>query len=154
MSQFIEALEARELLSVSPVRHPDHPAHGRAVNATIANDLALIKDARAKIPLDIATFNAILIMDRAAIPAIRADDLTIIHNDTIKLRQDQGNPTAVLADRGQLLIDRAKLKSDVGATEAKVKADLAARAQTLVADRAQIKALELKLRNDRIAAGG
>lgn len=153
MSEFIEALEARELLSASPLRvaHPHHGAHKLSSDPIIAQDQANIVAAQDKVKTDTVACRAQLVADRAAVPAIRKADQAIVVQDRIKIRQDQGNPNAVLADRGQLLIDEAKLKDDVAAAQAKIKSDAADCKAMIADDNASLKAARLKLRNDRIA---
>jgi hypothetical protein len=140
---FIETLEARELLSASPI-------HTRASAAIIAADQAAIIAARTAIPLAQATWNATLKTDRAEVPAIRAADQAIIKADHAKIASDRDNAVAVQADQGQFLIDQAKLKDDVTAAQAKLKMDQGDVKLVLAADHKTLNEAIQKLKIDRI----
>jgi len=58
----------------------------------IANDKGLIIR-------DTGAGRAVLLADRASIPAVRAAALAALHVEQVKLAQDRGNAIAVLADR-------------------------------------------------------
>jgi len=145
MSELIEVLEARELLSASPIKAPHR------VSPTIAADQAAIVTARTTIVQDQANGRAGLVADRANITTVRKTDQATIKADQIKLRQDAGNSIAVQSDRGQLLIDEAKLRSDHNDAITKLKQDQAAGKTLLATDRDALKAAQTKLRDDRIA---
>jgi hypothetical protein len=143
MSSFIETLEARELLSTSPI-------HTRAGAAVLAADQAAIVAARNAIPLARETWNTTLKDDRAQVPAVRAADQALIKADHSKLAQDRGNAVLVQADQGQLLIDQGKLKADVAAAQAKLKMDQGNAKLALAADLKALNEAIQKLKFDRI----
>ena len=139
----IETLEARELLSASPI-------HTRASAAIIAADQAAIVAARAAIPLAQMTWNTTLKDDRAQIPAVRLADLGIVKADRTKLAQDRGNAVLVEADQGQLLLDQAKLKMDVTAAQAQVKIDQGSAKLAVASDQKALNEALQKLKIDRV----
>jgi hypothetical protein len=143
MSMFIETLEARELLSASPL-------HTRAGAAVIAADEAAIVAARNAIPTDRLIWNAKLKDDRASIPAVRLMDVATLRADKAKLRADRGNAILVQADQGQILIDQARLKDDVTAASSQLKIDQGSAKQVLAADRKALNEAIVKLKIDRV----
>jgi len=85
MARFFELLEARELLSVSPVV--------KAPPETIAADQLAITTAIAQLATDKVAWAATLKTDRAAIPSVNATNKANIKASEQAVKDARGNPT-------------------------------------------------------------
>jgi len=143
MARFFEMLEARELLSVSPVV--------KAPPETIAADQLAITTAIAQLATDKVAWAATLKTDRAAIPSVNATNKANIKASEQAVKDARGNPTELEAAKGNLLVTKANAKSALADAKAKIKSDQGIGKITLADDKKAITQAKLKLREDRIA---
>jgi hypothetical protein len=144
MSRFFESLESRELLSANPVGVKAPPE-------TIAADQAAITTAVAQLAADRATWAGTLKTDRADIPAVNATNRANIKAAQQAVRDARGNPTALEAAQGNLLVTKANAKTALADAKAKITSDQGIAKITIADDRKAITQARLKLRQDRIA---
>ena len=143
MSRFLELLESRELLSVTPVV--------KAPPETIAADQAAITAAIAQLAADKVTWAGNLKTDRADIPSVNATNRANIKAAQAEVRAARGNPTALEAAQGNLDVAKANAKTALGDAKAKVTSDQGIAKITIADDKKAITQAKLKLREDRIA---
>lgn len=142
MSRFIEALECREFLSASPI-------HSKAGAEVIAADKLAITSARAQIKVDQATYAARLKSDHAAIPLARKNALALIRGAQQAIHAARGDATAVASAKGELLIAKGRLKSDVADAVAQIKTTQGEAKIALASDKVALQKAIATLRLDR-----
>jgi hypothetical protein len=143
MSKFVEALESRELFSVT--LHPK-----AAPTPTQVADLQAITDDIRAISQEIDLRTETLRGDLLQIPAIRREDLDAIRQDAAQIKVDHGNILAIRGDLAQLKTDRVKLASDIHAAVVQHISDVRSTALQLVTDRRTLAQARLQYLSDRI----
>ena len=144
MSRFFESLESRELLSAIPLGVKAPPQ-------TIAADQAAITTAIAQLAVDKATWTGTLKTDRAEIPAVQATNRANIKAAQQEVQSARGNPAAVQAAQGNLLVAKANAKTALADAKNKIITDQGVQNITIADDKMAITQAKLKLREDRIA---
>jgi len=142
MSRFIEALENREFLSASPI-------HAKAAPEVIAADQLAITSAKAQIKIDQVTYAGRLKSDRAAIPLARKNAQALIKGAQQAIHAAKGDAAALATAKGDLLIAKGRLKSDVADAQAQIKTTQGEAKIALGNDKLALKQAIAKLRLDR-----